>query len=132
MIVVTKEFHFYAAHRNEEVGGKCANIHGHRYGLTVSVAEQRNGSVTILFEELERRLQPLLDEVDHCLFLNENDPAAPALVGSGACGKVYKIGAPTSVENLAESFLRSARLLGLNVVSLTLKETDTSSVTVTP
>lgn len=132
MIVVTKEFHFYAAHRNEEVGGKCGSIHGHRYGLTVSVAEQRNGSVTILFDDLERRLQPLLDEVDHCLFLNENDPAAKALIESGACEKVYMMGRPTSVENLAEDFLRCARLLGLNVVSLTLKETDTSSVTVTP
>lgn len=132
MLVVTKEFHFYAAHRNEEVGGKCASIHGHRYGLTISVAEPRNGSVTILFEDLERRLKPLLDEVDHCLFLNENDPAAKALMESGACENIYMIGGPTSVENLAESFLRSARLLGLNVVSLTLRETDTSSVTVTP
>jgi 6-pyruvoyltetrahydropterin/6-carboxytetrahydropterin synthase len=57
IVTVTKQFRFYAAHRNEEIGGKCANIHGHRYGLTVTVAGQRSGSVTVLFEQLERWVQ---------------------------------------------------------------------------
>lgn len=128
---VTKEFHFYAAHRNEEIGGKCGNIHGHRYGLTVTVQEPRNCSVTVLFEDLERWVQrEIVGLADHSLLLNRDDPCADALVSSGACGKVFWIDGPTSCENLAELFFSMLRSVGANVVSLTLKETDTSSVTV--
>lgn len=135
MITVTKEFRFYAAHRNEEIGGKCANIHGHRYGLSVTVVGQRNGSVTVLFEQVEQWVQrEIIDLADHAILLNREDPAADALLSSGACGKVFWVSGPTSCENLAEMFfnmLRSACVSDDTVVSLTLKETDTSSVTVT-
>lgn len=132
LTTVTKEFRFYAAHRNEEIGGKCANIHGHRYGLVVTVAGQRSGSVTVLFEELERWvLREIIDYADHSLLLNRQDPAADALVSSGACGKVFWVDGPTSCENLAELFFSMIDSVCDSVVSLTLKETDTSSVTVT-
>ena len=135
MITVTKEFRFYAAHRNEEIGGKCANIHGHRYGLSVTVVGQRNGSVTVLFEQVEQWVQrEIIDLADHAILLNREDPAADALLSSGACGKVFWVSGPTSCENLPEMFfnmLRSACVSDDTVVSLTLKETDTSSVTVT-
>lgn len=131
MTTITKEFRFYAAHRNEEVGGKCANIHGHRYGLTVTVEEPRNGSVTMLFEQLEQYVErEIVGYADHALLLNRDDPCADALVNSGACGKVFWMDGPTSCENLAELFFSMLRSVGANVVSLTLKETDTSSVTV--
>lgn len=132
-VIVTKEFHFYAAHRNEEIGGKCANIHGHRYGLVVSVEAEKKSSISMLFGEVEAFVEPLLRRLDHCLILNKSDPCAPALVHSGACGKVYWIDGPASAENVAENligFLRNK--CGLKVASLTLRETDSSSVTVTP
>lgn len=132
MTSVTKEFRFYAAHRNEEIGGKCANVHGHRYGLTVTVAEPRNGSVTVLFEQLEKWVQfEIIDHADHAILLNRQDPCAGALVASGACGKVFWVDGPTSCENLAELFFSMLESVCENVVSVTLKETDTSSVTVT-
>jgi 6-pyruvoyltetrahydropterin/6-carboxytetrahydropterin synthase len=37
MLTVTKEFSFEMAHALEGYSGKCANIHGHSYRLTVSV-----------------------------------------------------------------------------------------------
>lgn len=131
MTTVTKEFRFYAAHRNEEIGGKCGNIHGHRYSLSVTVAGQRNGSVTMLFEQLEQWVQrEIIDLADHSLLLNRQDPAADALLASGACGKVFWVDGPTSCENLAELIFSMLQGVGADVVSLTLKETDTSSVTV--
>lgn len=131
-MIVTKEFHFYAAHRNEEIGGKCANIHGHRYGLAVSVEAEKTSSVSILFEDLERTVEPLMRRLDHCLLLNKHDPCAQRLIDSGACGKIFWIDGPASAENVAEEFIRVLRHSGLNVVSMTIRETDTSSVTVTP
>lgn len=133
MTTVTKSFRFYAAHRNEEAGGKCRNLHGHRYGLSVTVAAPRNGSITIHFDDLEAIVEKeIIREVDHSIMLDANDPCAAALAASGACGKVFWLWRPTSVENLAEEFMWSLRASGLNVTALTLQETDTSSVTVTP
>ena len=131
-MTITKHFHFYAAHRNEEIGGKCAAIHGHRYGIAVTVEEQRSGSVTMLFEEIERRVKPVLDRLDHTLLLNRGDPARDALLASGACCRVYEVPFPTSAENMAEHLLSELRRAGLNVVELALQETDTSIVTVKP
>ena len=131
-MTITKHFRFYAAHRNEEIGGKCAALHGHRYGLAVTVEEPRNGSVTMLFEEIERRVQPLLARLDHTLLLHSGDPAREALLASGACCRVYEVPFPTSAENMAEHLLGELRATGLNVVELALQETDTSIVTVKP
>ena len=106
MTKVTKEFRFYAAHRNQEIGGKCANIHGHRYGLTVTVAAIRSGSVTMLFEHLELLVnREIIDPADHSILLDRRDPAAASLISSGACEKVFWVDGPTSCENLAELFL---------------------------
>jgi 6-pyruvoyltetrahydropterin/6-carboxytetrahydropterin synthase len=129
---ITKHFKFYAAHRNEEIGGKCASIHGHRYGLAVTVDEPRNGSITMLFDEIERRASPLLDLLDHSLLLHTGDPARDALLSSGACCRVYEVPFPTSAENMAAHLLTELRAAGLNVVELALQETDTSIVTVKP
>ena len=129
-ITITKDFKFYAAHRNEEIGGKCASLHGHRYGLSVTVCEPRQGSITMLFDEIERRVMPVVSQLDHALLLNQHDPACQALLDSGACERVYLVPFPTSVENMAEHLLHVLRSTGLNVVTLSLKETDTSTVTV--
>ena len=131
-MTITKQFHFYAAHRNEEIGGKCGSIHGHRYGLLVTVAEPKNGSVTILFDDIEKAVQPLLDRLDHSLLLHEHDPAREALLASGACYRVYEVPFPTSAENMAEHILHEIQQTGLKVVKLRLQETDTATVTVTP
>lgn len=129
---ITKTFRFYAAHRNEEIGGKCGSIHGHRYGLQVTVDEPRDGSVTILFEEFENRVRPLLDRLDHSLLLHDADPSRDALLSSGACSRVYLVPFVTSAENMAEHILSELRSTGINVVELSLQETDTSTVTVRP
>jgi len=130
-ITVTKKFHFYAAHRNLEIGGKCANLHGHRYGLSITVKEPMNGSVSILFEDLQNKIQPLVEELDHSLLLDVHDPAGMALKRSMACEKIYAMDNPTSAENLALDLFKRVENAGLNITKLELQETDSSTVTVT-
>ena len=129
-ITVTKAFHFYAAHRNPDAGRKCASIHGHRYGLQVSVQHPMAGSVSILFSDLEERVMSVIDLMDHSLLLSSMDKALQTLVESGACDRMYVVPFETSCENLASHIYKKLVGLGLNVTSLTLQETDTSSVTV--
>lgn len=131
-MTITKKFKFYAAHRNEEIGGKCGSIHGHRYGLTVSVAERRSGSITMLFEDIENKITPLIESLDHTLLLHTADPARDLLLRSGACHRVYEVPFHTSAENMAEHLLTEIVKTGLNVVELSLQETDTSVVTIKP
>jgi 6-pyruvoyltetrahydropterin/6-carboxytetrahydropterin synthase len=127
---VAKRFHFYAAHRNEEIGGKCANLHGHRYGLEVEVEYPQHGSVTILFEHLEEMVEPIVEALDHSLLLHLHDPAASGLVASGACGKIYWLDVPTSAENVARHIFQKLYMGGVEVVRVALQETDSSTVTV--
>ena len=58
---ITKEFKFHSAHKlsyayktdkeNEEIFGKCTQLHGHTYKLFVTVSgEERNGMVVTLEE----------------------------------------------------------------------------------
>jgi 6-pyruvoyltetrahydropterin/6-carboxytetrahydropterin synthase len=132
MTSVTKKFRFYAAHRNPEAGRKCASIHGHRYGLSVTVQHPMAGSVSILFADIEKVVDPIIEQMDHSLLISENDKAMMDLVASGACERMYVVKFATSCENMAWHILGRLIDAGLNVISLTLQETDTSSVTVTP
>lgn len=127
---VTKKLRFYAAHRNEELTGKCRSIHGHRYEIELTVSHPMDGSITIEFEEIERRSKPIIEQLDHSLLLNMNDPAFGALVRSGACTRVYAVPFVTSAENMAKHLLEQFIAQGLCVVQLTLRETDSSSVTI--
>ena len=128
---VTKDFRFYAAHRNEEIGGKCGNIHGHRYGLRVTVEQKLQGSVTILFEDLEGIVnEVVIDRMDHSMLLDRNDSAYDQITACDAFGKLYITDCPTSAENMAAHIISLLRGRGLNVIELELRETDTSSVTV--
>lgn len=129
-ITVTKTFRFYAAHRNPEAGSRCGSIHGHRYGLSVSVEYPQIDSVTIPFCVLEDAVLAVIEPMDHALLLYSEDPAKQLLVESGACERLYEVPFETSCENMAGFLLKTLRETGLNVVSLTLHETDTSSVTV--
>lgn len=129
-MVITKRFKFYAAHRNEEIGGKCGSIHGHRYGIAVTVAEPRNGSITILFADIDSLIDPIIAELDHSLLMHENDPARESLQISGACCRMYLVPFVTSAENMAEHLLDRIRATGLNVTRLELQETDSSTVVI--
>jgi 6-pyruvoyltetrahydropterin/6-carboxytetrahydropterin synthase len=34
---IIKDYHFYTAHRNENLRDKCRNIHGHTYYLKIDI-----------------------------------------------------------------------------------------------
>jgi len=61
-MIISKQFKFYAAHRNEEIGGKCANLHGHRYGITCKFEVRRVSSISTLFSEFDDRDGRLIAE----------------------------------------------------------------------
>lgn len=81
MIVITKNMgYFCAAHTLPYHEGGCANLHGHNYGVEVTVAGevQKLGIPThgmiIDFSDLKTIWKEIHDQVDHALIIAENPP----------------------------------------------------------
>src|SRR5579859_5998219 len=75
-VELCKEYHFEAAHRLPQVpeGHKCARMHGHSYRVQVAVTggvDEQSGWL-LDFYDLDQRVQPLIDALDHRT-LNEVD-----------------------------------------------------------
>ena len=81
---VTKVFDFETAHALWNYDGKCKNIHGHSYKLTISISGDvindpnhvKNGMI-MDFGDLKKIVKAeIIEEFDHCLLLNGNTPHA--------------------------------------------------------
>lgn len=81
---VTKIFNFETAHALWGYDGKCKNIHGHSYQLTVTVSgtvvndndDVKNGMI-IDFSDLKAIVKEnVVNVFDHCLLLNGGTPHA--------------------------------------------------------
>lgn len=73
---LTVRAEFCAAHALRHYKGKCEHLHGHNYGVEVSVEGSRLSEDTELlmdFGDLKAILKKILDELDHTL-LNEKPP----------------------------------------------------------
>ena len=71
-VIVGKEFVFHAAHKLTDYNGKCENLHGHSYRLSVAVEGpvEDNGMV-MDFADIGRIVQEkVLSRLDHS-YLND-------------------------------------------------------------
>ena len=132
-MLIKKTYKFYAAHRNEELQDKCRNVHGHRYEIRCHFRVERQGSISTLFADFDRRIEPLLQhEYDHAMLVNVNDPLYKALVGyvqqSGDQLRLKCLDGPTSVENLAFQLFSEISEMGFELETLEVQETDTSTL----
>ena len=78
MITVTRRLEFDAGHRLVDHGGKCANVHGHRY-LAEITCQAKSGldsiGRVIDFSEIKQKVGQWIDEEwDHNMILNIEDP----------------------------------------------------------
>jgi len=75
MYQVSVEGHFDAAHFLREYGGKCENLHGHRFKVVVSLKATRLNKIGLAYDfvELKRHLGEVLARFDHTS-LNEVPP----------------------------------------------------------
>ena len=69
MFQVCIQEHFDAAHFLRNYQGDCANLHGHRWMITVCVEGSRLDELGILldFSEIKQSLRRILKPFDHCL-----------------------------------------------------------------
>lgn len=132
-MIIEKKYHFYAAHRNETLADKCSNIHGHTYYLTLSfeLGEPGVGGVTVLFSDLDKLVEPIIKQFDHCFIIHVNDPLLAVLKPFGL--RLMVLDNESSAENLARTLFNLINnITQLPLRRLALQETTSSTVVYEP
>jgi 6-pyruvoyltetrahydropterin/6-carboxytetrahydropterin synthase len=67
MYQVSVEGHFDAAHYLRDYGGKCENLHGHRFKVVVNLEANKLNKIGLAYDftELKRHLGEVLARFDH-------------------------------------------------------------------
>lgn len=117
--------HFLAGYK-----GKCANIHGHRWTIEVSVksgsliASGEKRGMIIDFGDLKKAVRALADEFDHA-FIYEEGSLKPATVAALEAEefRLIPVDIRPTAENFAHLFYCWLCERGLPVHSVTVYET---------
>lgn len=145
---VKKMMSFESAHRLWAYQGKCANIHGHSYKVTVTLEGRlmTNGMV-LDFGILSSIMKGIIDQGrcaehtfqpwDHAMMLQDSDPLGDVLknMPGGATNLLIFPFRPTA-ENMAQEFARLVALAlefegrqNVRVKRVSIQETETSVAT---
>jgi len=136
---VTKIFDFETAHALWNYDGKCKNIHGHSYKLTISISGEvvddinhvKNGMI-IDFADLKKIVKKeVVSPFDHCLLLNANTPHSDYAKVENGFSKMMLCDYQPTAENMLIDMVN--RILPKLPKHITLKyaklqETDNSFV----
>jgi 6-pyruvoyltetrahydropterin/6-carboxytetrahydropterin synthase len=134
---VTKIFDFETAHALWGYDGKCKNIHGHSYKLTVSINGPvidddnavKNGMI-IDFSDLKKIVNKVVvQDFDHCLLVNGRTPHAKYTEVENGFSKIMLCDYQPTCENMLIDMVK--RLIQVMPEPITLKyaklqETDNS------
>lgn len=134
-IYITKKYHFYSAHRNQNLDDKCFNLHGHLYRLEVTLSfPVPEDGISMLFKDIDKIVEPKIKAVDHKWIVDKNDPLYQDIkeLLSQHSISVYEVPFVTSVENLCKYFYSLFYEAGLPVSKIAIQETESSIVTYEP
>lgn len=98
MALISKTYHFEAAHQLHGHKGKCANLHGHSYRVEVQVVgpiqsehvPQTSHGFVMDFGDLDTIIEPLIAQCDHT-FLNASIPVPRTTAEYIACWFLWQI-----------------------------------------
>ncbi len=130
MYTLTTSAAFDSAHFLHGYNGKCANIHGHRWTLQVTIAAeslQQGGEkdgMVIDFGDLKRAVRALADDWDHALIYQENslkDATIAALTDENF--RLICVPFRPTAENMAKHFYDTLKAQGLPVRNVLVYET---------
>lgn len=137
-IRITKEFRFETGHALYGYDGKCRNVHGHSYHLSVTVIgkpvaepDHVKLGMVIDFSDLKKIVkEEIVDPFDHATIFNKNTPhleLAEELKNRGH--KVILADYQPTSENMVASFadkIKTRLPAGIQLHSLMLRETDSA------
>lgn len=106
-ITMTRKLEFDAGHRVFGHGGKCHNLHGHRYVVEATCSAPRLDDLGMVvdFGVVKQHLGTWLDKWwDHAMILSEGDPLLRMYQPEGVCFdlKLFVIPRNPTAENMAK------------------------------
>lgn len=130
MYTLTTTASFDSAHFLKGYEGKCANLHGHRWTLTVTIqapALQKGGQqdgMVLDFGDLKKAVRGLADDWDHALIYEEGS-LMPATLAAMEAEHFRLIAVPfrPTAEHMAKHFFDSLCEKGLSVKEVLVYET---------
>ena len=137
-IRITKQFSFETGHALYGYDGKCKNVHGHSYKLSVTVigspildAANVKFGMVIDFTDLKKIVkEEIVDAFDHATVFNKNTPHVELAHELSTRGHhVILVNYQPTSENMVIDFAKkiTARLPdNIALYSLKLQETETS------
>jgi len=126
---IEKKYYFYAGHRNKSAGIKCGRIHGHTYDVVCTFDFESSfvDGISMLFSDIDKKVEPIIKEYDHYLILNENDPLCEVL--RNAKEDFKSVPFDTSAENMAKFiYLRIKNETKLPIIKIEFSETRSSKI----
>ncbi|MBQ8950450.1 MAG: 6-carboxytetrahydropterin synthase QueD [Eubacterium sp.] len=138
MYILTTKAKFDSAHFLKGYDGKCANLHGHRWTVSVDVGSetlQEEGpfrGMVVDFGKLKDDLKEETDKMDHALIVETGSlkPETVAAMESENFRLVYFEGRPTA-ENLAKYFYDVMKQKGYHVIKVSVFETPENQASYT-
>lgn len=137
-IRITKQFSFETGHALYGYDGKCKNVHGHSYKLSVTVIGQPISDTSnvkfgmvIDFSDLKKIVkEEIVDVFDHATVFNKNTPHIELAAELESRGHhVILVNYQPTSENMVTDFadkIRNRLPSAIKLHSLKLQETDTS------
>lgn len=137
LIRVTKEFTFEMAHALLGYDGSCKYVHGHSYGLSVTVigkpiVDESNPKLGMVidFGDLKRIVKKtVVDVFDHALVLNAKTPRESFSKTKDLFDKMIFVDYQPTSENMVADFaerIGSQLPKGMKLHNIRLRETGTS------
>jgi 6-pyruvoyltetrahydropterin/6-carboxytetrahydropterin synthase len=137
-IRITKQFSFETGHALYGYDGKCKNVHGHSYKLSVTVigtpisdAQNVKFGMVIDFTDLKKIVkEEIVDQFDHATVFNKNTPHVELAHELESRGHhVILVDYQPTSENMVIDFsnrIKSRLPKNISLFSLKLQETETS------
>jgi 6-pyruvoyltetrahydropterin/6-carboxytetrahydropterin synthase len=137
-IRITKQFSFETGHALYGYDGKCKNVHGHSYKLSVTVigtpisdAQNVKFGMVIDFTDLKKIVkEEIVDQFDHATVFNKNTPHVELAHELESRGHhVILVNYQPTSENMVIDFsnrIKNRLPKNISLFSLKLQETETS------
>lgn len=104
MYTLETSFNFDAAHFLSNYDGKCANIHGHRWQVVLSVKGELCNGMLIDFSELKKSLKEECDFFDHTFIVEKGSLDETLLDMLKSKFLIREVDFRTTAENFSKYF----------------------------
>lgn len=124
---IAKEFRWEMGHRLPEHFGLCKNIHGHSYKMILTVEGEMNDQQMVIdYYDLEKIINPIIQELDHAFMVNKNDELVLNFLNQINSKKVV-VEFDATVENICLFILDKIKNAGLpkNIKSISVRIYET-------